>query len=85
MMVWRDLERSGPGLIEVLSLHLPEGTEKTHKKHRISGVLTKIRIENFPKMSLERFHSHTHSVIWLMFIINPPLETCALGTHGNAV
>jgi hypothetical protein len=42
-----DLKRSGRGLMDVLSPHLPGGTEKTTKKYfNIVYILTDIRINH---------------------------------------
>jgi hypothetical protein len=51
------LEGSGRGLIEILSLHSPGGSQENDgKPARISGVLTEIQTKYLPNASLERYH-----------------------------
>jgi hypothetical protein len=44
-VVGKDLERSGHGIIEVLSGICLEGLKKTMRNFRIPGVLTKIQTD----------------------------------------
>jgi hypothetical protein len=52
-----DLENSGRGLIEVLSRHLPGGTEdRDENPVRRGYVLGEIQIEHPPNTYLEHYH-----------------------------
>jgi hypothetical protein len=55
--IGRDLEKSGCGLIEVLSRELPGGTEEIHKKNPVSivSVPAEAGTEHLPNTSLERY------------------------------
>jgi hypothetical protein len=51
------LRGTGSGIIVVLSMHLPGGTDKNHEiPLRIFGVPAEIGTEHLPNTSLKRYH-----------------------------
>jgi hypothetical protein len=53
MTNWKDLEKSGRGLIEIPSWHFPGVTKEDKMNLRIVGVLAEIRPEHLQNTSLE--------------------------------